>query len=761
MFNTSRYTKALRGVNGGLTELYESSLQLLGQFMDFLQSLKQSQEDPVEQYKLAYHTNKTIFDLKHYAILIRDIYFNCFKTNQLKKDHFITEQAAKRQLDEMLSLVSQASVAMEKRFDYIDKLDSIDNRLASRWSHHNSPLNEISKQIEELISHVGFIKKAHEDLDQVRADIGAYVSWKDKVFHDFEQSLKLVKNRLNSIGMQISEISEEKMEELKPLINTLSKYYNELDSENNKYPIEEYRFESELQCKVPVNTQEASLIFKDLPFSQQINRWEESEIYPLILSVQERLISIYDRSLSGLFNARNRIQLLAGETDEIMDFQSESLKQYIDRIKENIDEAEQTLANARKEAQSKISNELPVSNIFSLTKLYLRFQSSVSLQKYGKRRIEKLKESWLSNVWDRAVQFFTKGLHVNPVLNDQEKFNEVIRFVDQKSYTDMDRLSQSLFFGKGHMGKTFMMQRERYDQLLRESVQRWQEGYRGSMLVYGRRLSGRSSVAEFTGFSDLFKRVIHLYPNKDVHYKGRIIEGSYNLGAILQDLDYHSISDHLCVVIDDLELWRDRNFSFYHNVKALVRAINKSGRRIFFIVTCGHTAKMKLDQYFKFTDQFMISYCTDRMDRHEIREAIMIRYGASQSGENQISNSELTKRINKIIQNNHQNIGVCLMEWYRLFYQDDEHKKSEDKISDYSFNRLIEEYRYLLTHFLGVKLTSELEIKEAVGVENFREVYRRMQLLLGCKILERLPSTRQLRINEHIVDEIENVLIAS
>ena len=760
MFQTDKYLNALSKVDRDSLYMYSETIDLLDQCISFVEDLKLEKKNPLEQYKLNYKINKAIFDVKHFAILIRDIFLEQFKSGQLLKDHFISEEQFDAQKTKIQALFNEAFASLNKKEGYISNLEQIDNRLDFKWSHHLSPISEIAEQLQEIKSQIEFIKSADEQMDQVRADLTIYEKWLKEIYSNFENSLNLVKSRLASIGQQISEISEDSVEELKPLISTLRKYYSELDNENNQYPIEEYKIDTIAHSSIPVSTNDSYIVSKDVPFKQQIIRWEESEVYPLILNVQERLISIYDRSLSGLFNARNRIQLLTGETEEIFDFQADSLKNHIERINVSILEAEEILADSRSKAKDKVNKELPVSNVFSDRKLYLNFSSGLSLSSYKKRRTKWLETMRIQKAWDYVKSKTIQRFRVPQIQDNQGKFAKVVKFIDQKSYTDMDRLSQSLFFGKGHMGNTFMMERKSYERSLKETVDQWKSGYRGSLLIFGKRLSGRSALAEFTGYSNYFNRVIHLTPNKEIKYKGRIIDGSYDLGSILKELDYHSISDHLCIVIDDLELWRNKHYSWFDNVQSLVNMINKSGRRLFFIITCGRYAKRHLDQYFSFSDQFMSLYCTDRMDKEEIKDAILIRYGASQASDEHISQAELTKRINRIIKINHQNIGVCLMEWYRLLYQDEKHKERENKVQLQSFKLFVKENSYLIRYLLKLKLVTEIEIKADVGNENFKMVNRDVQMLLGCKVLERLHNSRELRINEHIVDEIEIELLS-
>lgn len=759
MIRTEKYLTSFDELHIPAMQLFDLSNDLVVQCLNFISGISVKATDPLEAYKISYYRNKLIFDIKQFSILVRDILFERFKTSHYLKDKFTEEDKAFQQLHGIKQVFTEAVAALEKKFDYVQNLKTIDKRLADQWSHHNNPENEIRGQVEEIQKQLGFIRDADACLNKVRDDIKAYSDWKAGIYNDFKKSLALVSDRINQINTKILELSEASTSELKSFIQLNKKYYAELDAENNKYPVEEYPFQTEEQSRIPVATKDSALVYKEVPFNLQITRWEESEIYPMVLAVQEKIIQIYDRSLSGLFNMLNRLQLFTGDQSNLADFQADSLRNYLDKIHDNILEAQEMLEKTTEKIREKLEKELPVSNVFSQDRIYLSLPSGLSLSRYGRRKWLWMDRSKFEELWKSIKKFFQDLFKMSKIYEDQGNIAEVVRFIDHMSYTDMDRLSQSLFFGKGHMGKTFMMQRENYSKVLAEAAERWKEGYRGSLLIYGKRLSGRTTLAEFTGFSNLFNRIVFVQPNKEMHYKGRIIEATFDLGEILQQLDYYSVSDQLGVVIDDIELWRDKHFSWYYNIQSLINAMSKSGRRLFFVVGCGHLGKKQLDEYFDFSNQFMSLYCSDRMAKEEILHAILVRYGASQTSDEQLSKAELTKRANQIIQVNEHNIGVCLMEWYRLFYMDDKKRELEGRISMSAFKNLVKKYGYLLRHMLKLKITTELELKEAVGAENFRYVNQDIQLLLGLKVLERMQSTRQLRINEHIVDEIELVLL--
>lgn len=759
MIDTKKYSKSFDKLNISAMQLYDLSNYLIVQCFDFIDKLEANESDPLEAFKQSFYRNDLIFDIKQFAILIRDIHFRRFKTNQLLKDDLIKEDQANIQLEGIRAIFTKAEAALDQKMDYIKSLKTINRKLADQWFHHHSSIGEIRIQMEEIQRQLGLIRDADSCLNKVREDLDAFRQWVKNVFNNFRQSLDLVKLRDDNIISEIDVLGAVSKSELKEFIQLHRRYYAELEIEKNKYPIQEYSVETEEQGKIPVNLNNTLLVYKEVPFSMQITRWEESEVYPSVLAVQERIIQIYERSLSGLFNMLNRLQLLTGEEANISDFEAETLRNYLDKIHDNIEESEVVLRDTAKTLNDKIDKELPVSNVFSSDRIYLNLPSGLSLSRYSNRRWLWIDREKIISQWKRSKTFLLEFLHLSKMYEDQSNLSEVVRFIDHMCHTDMDRLSQSLFFGKGYMGKTFMMERENYVKLLADTVHKWKDGYRGSLLIYGKRLSGRSTLAEFTGFSNLFNGIVFLHPNKDTQYNGRIIQATYNLGEILQQLDYYAVSDQLGVVIDDIELWRDKQFSWYRNIQSLINAMSKSGRRIFFIVGCGHMAKIQLDEYIDFSNQFISMYCSDRMKREEILNAILIRYGASQTSDEELSTAEITKRAVQIIQQNEQNVGVCLMEWYRLFYMDEQKKELEGKISIGAFKNLVKKYAYFLRHMLKLKITSELELRESVGSESFKHLSQDIQLLLGLKVLERMKSTRQLRINEFIVDEIELILL--
>ena len=246
--------------------------------------------------------------------------------------------------------------------------------------------------------------------------------------------MRIVKERLKTIEEHLHEITDELTDQLKPLASMLTKIYAELDTEHNKYPIEEYRFTNSSSDKIAVGTGEANLIIKEIPFQVQITRWEESEVYPIILSVQERILKIYDRSLSAIFNARNRIKILSGETEDILDFHSDSLQNYIDEILADIEETITILVNAIDTASKRINTELLASQVFSKERLFLQFSSGLALGKYQTPKFSISDSPVIKKIREFFEKYISQRFKVSTIYDDQGKFADVIRFVELKIY---------------------------------------------------------------------------------------------------------------------------------------------------------------------------------------------------------------------------------------------------------------------------------------------------------------------------------------
>ena len=244
---------------------------------------------------------------------------------------------------------------------------------------------------------------------------------------------------------------------------------------------------------------------------------------------------------------------------------------------------------------------------------------------------------------------------------------------------------------------------------------------------------------------------------------GRRITTGFDLEPVLAFIKKNAPKQPPLIWIDDMELWWDRDLPLSQNVRTLRKFIDGNANRLFFLVSMSNWLNTHLNLFHETSKVFQAEINVDSMSLSEIREAIMIRHGAThkklvnKDGE-ALSRHEFRKMIDKIYKISEGNIGEALNRWScATKWIDDERVQHKGGLNYGLPDFLSPDSSILLSAIMMERRTNEYRLRRLFGpafTDKYSPILRR---LLGTGVLRR-QLDGWLEINETLVNELGHLL---
>ena len=737
---------------------HTESKQLMESITTFLSDAEygNSEIENFKRLKTEYTWSLAALDV---CVLIRDVNFRLYRDNLLLLDSKMTQASLESVNEETKQVLSGALSELLDSLVATQETAQVDESLCEEWKQLTSPKQLTIEKIGTLNKQLSSFIELGTQWDKISLLLSTERNTLNEIITRFDRNFRKLKEVILLTRTEVEYRDYHNPSELSALCDYLHKQYDLLERLKADLNYSQSSLKVEPSMKIPSGIHHGEMVIKDMSITRETNNWLESEIFASFLDTSRYLELLFDQGMSSIFNVRNRLELHKLEENADIDIDNNQLLQPFSQFIQNYDEAEEDIFRICHETSCRISEDLWASSIFRKDTLFFYKKEDESGRNYTSNV-----DKWLDFLPQEEIKNNYKRLlkdYVSPLAENDRNLTHAIEYIDYKSIDGIDRLSQSLFLKKGYLGKTFIIERADLSSPIIESVDKWKKDLRGSVLIYGKRLSGRSTILQSFSYHYPEIETIDLKVDSILSHKSRKIEVGYKLKDILDFLSKHTIGSKSAIVIDDLELWRSSEISLLENVQVLIEFMNKYSRRFYFLISTNHWMRKHLDQFTKFSQQFVLTLCTDRMKERDIIEAIKIRHGASLRDMLETSYSETGKErveiiseAKKIARHNDHNIGGSLQDWVRLSDVDSKSYSKRYRQPPTIFKDLLKSHWSFISHVLKFKYTSEAELRQMVGSSYVKEQNETIQLLLGCNFLQR-NLDREIVINECIVDDIE------
>ncbi|MEZ4772618.1 MAG: hypothetical protein R3D00_05490 [Bacteroidia bacterium] len=716
-----------------------------------------------------YFTNFLWADqIKMFMLLWRDILFQQQKAQILLADDRVTEAATANLHEQSRAVLREAFESLsqtlpEQTRNLLDTPRKANRQLES-WGHQQNPWPVYKKQIAKIPA----------QCTQLTQEYQALRSFGD-IFRQIQvmthESLSACEKEILDHKTLTNELIEQESSEKEV---SMPKFVARLETLENEIVVKPYlnAFSERLEqliAKLPVkqtvtvSIEGGILEVAEINIRRRTQLWLESQILPLLNEIWELTENTSNGLKMTIVNIRNRILILSAENREgrATDLDKSDFLLSLKTFLSNLEKREEQLPTLQQLIKERLENEFFISGIYKnpYSFLLVPLQSPVGRFSFTKNKVVTRIKNTISP-YLAILSSFVKTVEKGDVLSPSEK---IVRYIQsRKSDTDGSHYS-SIFLTKGYVGESFIVGRDDELQHVRKVWENWQKGFRGAIVLTGKRLSGKTLFGELVGLRLFPEQVIALRPGQILNIQGRKMEVSFDLGKALAFIRKYTRQDHPMIWIDDLELWWSPEVPLYENVRMLTKYIDNHSSGHFVVVSMGNALYKHLCKVHDIQNIFQAEINMDYMSTAEIESAIWIRHGATHKnlvniqGE-EISNREFDRQINLVYRASRGIIGDSLSLWSHSTRKLDEINVANTFTQKHELPPLENpDLALLLASIMLQKRTNEYRLRKLFG-PSFPERYQQLvRRLLSIGMLNRQMDD-WLEIDESIVNDLGQLL---
>ena len=706
---------------------------------------------------------------KNFLILWRDILFQQQKGQIIKIDR-LTTSAALRTLNIQSQEVLETAI-----YDFKGDVERGLNiplkkktKKVDQWQLQQNPWPVYKQQLLAMGGQCVRLQQDYRVLLNVASN-----------YNEIEELVRKTEKFCQEEIVNVQTIAKETTEEIEyeqvPKLSKIIKHLEDLEAGislpnhfNTFTDALEHRINALIARKdVPVNANGGMIELKDLTFKRSTKQWLDAEILPLLYEVWELTENTHNGLKMALINIKNRAILLEADEKEgkKVDIDKATISQPLNIFYRNSTQAADNLAKLRVEIHHRLAHVFNVSAIYEPDRAFLPVpiqEATLNQFRKGQNRVQNRVGNWVNGQW-KKFQNLRATVAQEDALSDAEK---IVRLIQSRMGAESNSNYASIFLTKGFIGESFAVGRQRELAHAKNLIENWKAGFRGAAVITGERFSGKTILGELIATQFFNNNTIRLTPNTLIKLNGRRMTTGFDLEPALAFIKkYTTAKEPPLIWIDDLELWWDKDLPLSQNVRTLRKFIDGNSNRLFLLVSMSNWLNTHLNLFHETSKVFQAEINVDKMSIEEIREAIMIRHGAThrklinEDGES-LSANEFRKLIDKVYRISDGNIGEALNRWSCATVRVDEEKVAH--IGGINFGLpdfLNPDVAILLSAIMIEKRTNEYRLRRIFGPAFTDKYAPILQRLLGIGLLRR-QLDGWLEINEVLVNELGHLLEA-
>lgn len=636
-------------------------------------------------------------------------------------------------------------------------------KINSPWETYKTQLETINQQCEKLLQQNQTLLKSTKVFKNIEELIQQNITTSQAEIDQFKllanEAIQLVEANVKDKPGKLSTLLEQMESKLE------TNHYLELLN----LSIEKKLAVLVENTKIPIGTSSGMLLYREVNLKNNAKLWLDSEVTPLNYEFWEVNDQILNSFKMALMNVRNRAMLFSNELkkenvlrEELEPrFNQEKFCYPLESFLGKTNSWENELKMLTKTIQGRLSKEFLISEIYNTERNFLPVPLQTTINQYRLTQNPWVRKT--RNWYKRQVKLFQKfktTVEKEDALSISEK---IVRYVQNKEASSDNHYYSNIFLTKGYMGKSFLVGREIEVERVKNIVDQWRLGFRGAVLLSGQRFSGKTLFGEYISTQYFPQKSIRLIPNTTLKVGGRIFETNYNLGATIDFIQKYSVNDQSLIWIDDLEKWCDPNILLSQNVRALAKAIDNHGGRMFFLVSMGNWTAAHLNVTHDLEKVFQANINLDIMSAIEVKEAILIRHGATHKilvnkNNEEPSAKEFQKMTDEIYRFTEGNIGESLSRWSHSIQKINEEKVIHVPPINYELPDFLNpDAAIILSALMMGKRTNEYRLRKLFGSPFQVKFNFVIQRLISVGILTR-HLDGWLEVNELVVNEVGKML---
>lgn len=706
---------------------------------------------------------------KSFLVLCRDVLFEQQKAQILLLEDKVTEETIPK-----LRIASQQAIenAVGDLSGYFEQgirqikagkkggLKEVEN-----WALLDNPQPVYQTQINALVIQCQDLLTQNKVLTEVAGHFTAIQNAIAETVNICERDIELIKDKAEETIEFVEKQDIQQVGKIATHLKTLEDQIS-ISDEVHQFPnrLEAFLHLIAEQTDIAVNTKGGVIQVRTINFQKNTRQWLSAEVLPLLYELWELAEKVVREKKMSLVNIHNRAILLSNEIKEkgVSELAEEDLHQPLTTFLKIAQKTEKEFQGITALLYERLATFFKVSEIYELEKPFLAIPFQSTLNQYRKLPDTPLLGT-IRNWWKRqvaALSTLRNSVAAEETLSVSEK---IVRVIENRTiHTDNAQYS-GIFLTKGYIGEAFRVGRKTELTHLGKLVRQWKKGFRGAVVLSGKRLSGKTLFGEYAANHFFRGNYIQLSPNMTINLNGRKFTPTFDLAAALEFIRKNTFDSKSLVWVDDLELWSDANITLSQNVRTFAKFIDKQANKLFFMVAMNPWTKAHLDKIHDLNQVFQAEINLDAMNLEEVHEAILIRHGAThkklvdKKGV-KIRPEQLKKLTTKIYSHTAGNIGEALNEWAYFIESVDDEKVRYDRKYSYILPDFVNpDAAILLSALMRERRANEYQLRQLFGTP-FKEKYSNvLQRLISVGILKR-DVDGWLEINEVVVNEVGNLL---
>lgn len=706
------------------------------------------------------------FEVLHYFVALRDTIFVWHKSKMYLSDHRLSESNYQVKCDEIYREISK--IRLKLLADYETKFKDFSNENDKQWSLYMqgfantlNPIPEIKKQLlvaihqgQRIIEENGLLLDQINCFNRIKHLIGvendrvlAEIIHFKKISDRFKKYVDDVESRRDLNEME---------QQLKSEYQVLEQFDRQLDLGTE---IESIVANYPRIKNVIIARQDSKLILSQEGFTEQAISWMESNLSPIYLQLNAKLIELRSTFKISVVNILNFLSLKSTESAEPVE--GKQFQTIFYQVNPKIGQDEISIKESLNQVGSLLKDHLYVSKIFDTKDNFI-----LNSYQDGSRELERMTggiqgklSHWVSQV-STAWNGFLNTLSYEENLSDNEL---LIRYLKTHKIKEQNINYNNIFLTRGYIGTSFAVGRSLEIENIKTSFKLWMEGYRGSVALIGRRNCGKSFLGEYFLNNYCDAPFIKIEKNTTLRYEGRDHSVTDDLSKTLSFLTKFGDKKYV-VWIDDIEYFWNNEFHLNRNFKELSKFIELHGSRFFVIMTTNIVLYHWLNSQQAFNEIFQNTIDCTVMEEDDIAGAMQIRHQAThcliESDSNEILTREQLDRLFKRLAVQKENIiGEVLYDWLLRLKPVKNEVLKYAPLPRHRFPQLKNQDEWLLLREIYIqRRTTELQLRKRFGRDfndNFRGVLKRLR----NKGLVSRVNESQLKISDSCIYEVENQLI--
>lgn len=696
-------------------------------------------------------------EAKEFLLLLRNVFFEEKRAQlmvyeeRLDEIGFAALKAASR------NRVEQAAEELLKSLEDGPKRPTQMAAKKKKWALQRSPWPVYLEQLEEIREQIKGLGEQANDLF-LTADI--YRRVQELFRNAFTEYLDYLKEMTVKLEESLEPQEEGKSPSAAKLLRVVSSFAGEApDPESAAEFIE--RLESLTKglpgnCDFVAETSGGVLLRRDLNIQRATTNWLESELMSELQDFYLRRGQVESRLQIAIQTGENRLEL---SDEEAKALASQNIPQAMNQLARSLRRSISAIQDLEKEVIFHLDKQLFANHAYRPGFLQLDMQATISqYRRYQRSGIQQIRD-WAKRQW-RTL----RNLDRESKREEQLSFSErVVRLVRARSVSPDYAQYSSMFLTQGYTGESFRVGRDAELSRVAQMVDDWGMGYRGTVLITGQRMSGKTFFGELIAHRHFSNNFITLAPGVRIELEGRIMEPTRDLKAAVEFVVRHAAHRKMMIWIDNLSNWRDEETPLISDVQSLLETIDYHSNKFFFVASVGTELHAQLQQYTEIDRHFQAILPMPAMSLEELQQAIRIRHGATQlelidkEGE-ALTGEQIDRLVAPICRASRGHIGNALRLWAYSVELSGEESVVYSGVPPFAFpEELSQDSGLLLRTILVNRVTNEYYLRKEFG-PGFRDRFQPLvQRMLNIGILLRSP-TGALEINPALVADVELLL---